>query len=115
MLFKFPSLLPIPSRQSAGQFICSLIMLLSLTIGTSFLAAPAVNHAKPAPPKPAEKPKIDKAKDDKATNPTVTPEPVLENLTTVKPEDLVGKATEYVAKNVKFDANFFAFSNLALD
>jgi|688.fasta_scaffold374055_2 hypothetical protein len=44
-----------------------------------------------------------------------TPEPVIENVVNVVPEDLVNKPHEYLGKNVKFTAPFFAFSNLALD
>lgn len=44
-----------------------------------------------------------------------TPEPVIENVVNVAPEDLVDKPHDYLGKNVKFTAPFFAFSNLALD
>lgn len=73
-------------------------------------AAPASAPAKPAATKPAG----EKASPEKAER-AKTPEPVLENLVTVTPEDLVSKPQEYLGKNVKFNANFFAFSNLALD
>lgn len=48
-----------------------------------------------------------------ATKPT--PEPVIENVVPCSPEDLVAKPRDFLGKNVKFNANFFAFSNLALD
>lgn len=43
------------------------------------------------------------------------PEPVLENVHKVTTEELVNKPHEFLNKNVKFTANFYAFSNLALD
>ncbi|MBS1954746.1 MAG: hypothetical protein JST89_11200 [Cyanobacteria bacterium SZAS-4] len=71
-------------------------------------AAPA---AKPATTKPAEK--TPEKAPEKATKPT--PEPVIENVQNVNAEQLVDKPHEYLNKNVKFTANFFAFSSLALD
>lgn len=68
--------------------------------------------AKPAA-KPAAKDSKDKDKDDKPA--AKTPEPDLTNAVSVNPEDLVNKPQDYLGKNVKFTANFFAFSNLALD
>lgn len=70
-------------------------------------AAPA---AKPATTKPAEK--TPEKAPEKATK---TPEPVIENVQSVNAEQLVDKPHEYLNKNVKFTANFFAFSSLALD
>ena len=46
---------------------------------------------------------------------TKTPEVEITNAVSVTPEELVSKPHEYLGKNVKFTANFFAFSNLALD
>ena len=43
------------------------------------------------------------------------PEPPLENLISVTPDQLVSKPQDYLNKNVKFTAPFFVFSNLALD
>lgn len=68
----------------------------------------AKTPAKPAPA--AAKKDADK---DKET--AKTPEPDLTNAISVSPDDLVNKPQEYLGKNVKFTANFFAFSNLALD
>lgn len=66
-------------------------------------------------PKPAATAK-DKEKDkDKDKETAKTPEPDLTNAVTVTADDLVNKPQEYLGKNVKFNANFFAFTNLALD
>jgi hypothetical protein len=72
--------------------------------------APAVGAKTPAKPAAA---KDAKDKDDKPA--AKAPEPDLTNAVTVTPDELVGKPQEYLGKNVKFTANFFAFSNLALD
>lgn len=60
--------------------------------------------------------KADK-KDDKDKKEEVVnkPEPVIENVVAVSPDELVEKPHSYMGKNVKFTAAFFAFSNLALD
>lgn len=73
-------------------------------------AAPAP-AAKPATTKPADK-TADKTP-EKTTKPA--PEPVIENVQSVTVEQLVDKPHDYLNKNVKFVANFFAFSSLALD
>jgi hypothetical protein len=67
--------------------------------------------AKPATTKPAEK--TPEKAPEKATKPT--PEPVIENVQNVNAEQLVDKPHEYLNRNVKFVANFFAFTSLALD
>ncbi len=74
-------------------------------------AAPTAPAAKPATTKPAEK-TAEKAP-EKAAKPT--PEPVIENVQSVNAEQLVDKPHDYLNKNVKFTANFFAFTSLALD
>lgn len=43
------------------------------------------------------------------------PEPVIENVVPVQPETLVEHPSDYLNKNVRFTANFYAYSNLALD
>ena len=43
------------------------------------------------------------------------PEPPIENVVNVSTNDLADKAHEYIGKNIKFNAKFFAFSSLALD
>lgn len=43
------------------------------------------------------------------------PEPVIENVVPVRPETLVDHPSDYLNKNVRFTANFYAYSTLALD
>lgn len=43
------------------------------------------------------------------------PEPVIENVVPVQPETLVEHPSDYLNKNVRFTANFYAYSTLALD
>ncbi len=62
--------------------------------------------------KPAEKTKLDKGT---APKPVSNPEPVLDNLIVVTPLELVNKPQQYLNKNIKLTAKFYAFSNLALD
>jgi hypothetical protein len=62
------------------------------------------------PAKPAAKKEESKEKEA-----AKTPEPDLTNVVSVNADDLVNKPQEYLGKNVKFTANFFAFTNLALD
>lgn len=80
-------------------------------ISPLYAAPPAAPATKPATTKPAEK--APEKAPEKATKPT--PEPVIENVQSVNAEQLVDKPHEYLNKNVKFTANFFAFSSLALD
>ena len=54
------------------------------------------------------------SKTEKKTE-TKTPEVVVENVQNVTTEQLVDKPHEWLNKNVKFVANFHAFSSLALD
>jgi hypothetical protein len=66
-----------------------------------------------SPKAPAKK---EAAKDDKkAETSAKPPEAVIENAQPVTADELVNKPHEYLGKNVKFTANFYAFSNLALD
>ena len=85
-------------------------LALPIAIAPQCLSAPAdapANGAKTQAKPAAEKKEAAAAK---------TPEPVLENVVTVQPyEDLVLKPHEFLGKNVKFNANFFAFTSLALD
>lgn len=115
----------------AGTLILSgLSLLLSLSLTLSLkqdaAAAEKVSAGKSSPAKPksdkpaAEKTEADKKdkedkKDDKAAKEAPKPEPVIENVVNVQSMDLVDKPHEYIGKNVKFTAPFFAFSNLALD
>ncbi len=86
------------------------MMAVTLTGMTPLHAAPAP-AAKPATAKPADK-TTEKAA-EKTTKPA--PEPVIDNVQSVTVEQLVDKPHDYLNKNVKFVANFFAFSSLALD
>lgn len=72
------------------------------------IAAPVdtTTAATKAAPKPAAAEKKDPAK------PSDTE---IQNAVSVSPDDLVNKPHDYLGKNVKFTANFYAFSNLALD
>lgn len=79
------------------------------------IAQKTEKNDKPADKKEADKEKPEKEKPgaEKASAPR--PEPVIENVVSVSPEELVGKPHEYIGKNVKFTANFSGFNNLALD
>lgn len=94
----------------AATLTVAMIAAATATGVNPLYAAPAP-AAKPAPAKPAEKTPEKAA--DKTTKPA--PEPVIENVVTVTAEQLVDKPHDYLNKNVKFVANFFAFSSLALD
>lgn len=60
--------------------------------------------------------KSEKSDDKKADAKTpVVEHPVIANVVDVTPLQLVDKPTEYLGKNVKFTANFFAYCNLALN
>jgi len=72
--------------------------------------APTVGAKTPV--KPAAAKDATKDKDDSPPKPPI---PDLTNAVSVSAEDLVNKPQEYLGKNVKFTAGFFAFSNLALD
>jgi lysyl-tRNA synthetase class II len=55
------------------------------------------------------------SKEGKEKDTAKIPETPIENVVAVTTEQLVNKPEEYLNKNVKFTAPFFAFSNLALD
>lgn len=60
----------------------------------------------------------DKKADDKKAEgktPTAPEHPVIANVVDVTPLQLVEKPTDFLGKNVKFTANFFAYCNLALN
>lgn len=102
-------------RNSSRFLLLSLVTIAAVQLsGAQFvLSAPATTKPKAAPAKPAgDKPAADKAGDKPAAK---TPEPVLENVMSTNAEDLVSKPQDWLGKNVKFNANFFAFSSLALD
>lgn len=56
-----------------------------------------------------------KKEETKKTEEAQKPEPPIENVVDVTTDQLTTKPEEYLNKNVKFTAPFFAFSNLALD
>ena len=78
-------------------------------------SAPAAKPKAPAA-KPAEK-SAEKAGNNggEKKEAAKTPEPVLENVQGTTADELVSKPQEWVGKNVRFNANFFAFTSLALD
>lgn len=95
-------------RSALVSFLSVAIVSLIYTAG-AFAATPANTHPKPtAGHKPAEK-----AKEEKTAK--SSPEPILENLVSVTPQELKDKPQEYLGKNIKFNAIFFAFNSLALD
>ena len=92
--------------------ISGMIALIGLsTWSTNSFAAPAAKPtAKPAdktPEKPGEK--------TEAKTEAKKPELVIENVQNVNADQLIEKPHEYLNKNVRFLANFSAFSSLALD
>ncbi len=102
----------------------SCILALSLALCNSCQSAPPAKAPAPAKPKSDKSPKSnsepekkdDKAKEgDKSKEAAAKPEVPIENVVAVSTDDLVEKPHEYLGKNVKFSAPFFAFSNLALD
>ncbi len=100
-------------RMSRFIILPSIALLLVTVPRAGFTATPATKSKPATHAKPAEKP-AEKATDKTAAAKPAA-EPVLENVVTVTPDELVAKPQEWVGKNVKFDANFFAFSSLALD
>ena len=75
-------------------------------------AKPATDKKEPAKAEP-EKKEAAKAPEKKDAKPA--PEIVIENVITVPAEALTEHASEYLNKNVRFVANFQAYSSLALD
>lgn len=96
-----------------NSFCISLSLSLVVALFSFGLPADAQNSAA----KPAVKPAADKSEKTAVAKDTAkpAPEPVIENVVSCSAEDLVAKPHEFMGKNVKFNANFFAFSNLALD
>ena len=107
-------------RRALNLAIClSLVFSCFALNGTAAPKSPPA--AKPATAKPPAHPdesrsdsQADKDKKESASK-TSTPEPVLENVVSVNPDELVAKPQEYLGKNVKFSASFFAFTSIALD
>lgn len=85
---------------------CAVFLTTTLGAQISSTAAPVK-----APEKKVEK-KTETKTEKKAE---AKPEPVIENVQNVTTDTLVDKPHEFANKNVKFTANFHAFSSLALD
>ncbi len=112
MLLRFKS-------EILSQLLAANLLLLALG-GSIASAAPKAVPAKPGSAhsaaetsKPAAAATEKKA--ETKTEGETKPESVLETAIAVSPDELVTKPQEYLGKNVKFTANFFAWSNLALD
>jgi len=101
------------------------LLLSALLLSAGFSPSMTASPAEAAPPKPGashpvgdfDKSKSQSSTTDKKpeTKAETKPEPVIENVVGVSPDDLVNKPQEFLGKNVKFNASFFAWSNLALD
>jgi hypothetical protein len=68
-----------------------------------------------APTKSGEKKTERKADSKSEKNEAKKPEPVIENVVGVTTDQLVDKPHEWMNKNIKFTADFHAFSSIALD
>lgn len=106
---------------SAGLGL-ALLLSLSVFMTPQSNAIELAQATKPQPPaqkrpvKPAADAGKDKGKDaekEKAEAPK--PEPPIEDVVSVTTDDLYKRPNEYLKKNVKFQAKFYAFSSLALD
>jgi hypothetical protein len=109
--------IPVPALFQAG-LILSLSLFGGFLSTTSLLSAGAAPRTKVFPARDANDKPIEKT--DKTTEKpekpiAKTPEPPIENVVNVNTNELVDKPHEYLNKNVKFTAKFFAFSSLALD
>jgi hypothetical protein len=95
-----------PENRVAMIFVAAVLVFAQATIT---LAAP---KAKP----PATKATTEKP-GEKSDKPAAkaAPEPPIENVINVTTSELVDKPREFLNKNVKFTAKFYAFSNLPLD
>lgn len=90
-------------------------MIFALSAILTFCAIAALAPLQAVSGAPAKKETKTSDKDAKESSEKSTPKPVLENVVKVSTEDLVGKPQSFLGKNIKFEAKFFAFSNLALD
>jgi hypothetical protein len=84
---------------------------ISLILGFASGIAPAQSASSKTP---ATEKAADKTKPAEKAAPK-TPEPVIENVQNVTPEQLVDKPHEYLNKNIKFTAAFHSFTNVGLD
>lgn len=105
----------------SGLKAATLAALAICTSSTLCLAAPNVAADK----KPAEAKDNKDGKDAKADEKTkkenlvkeykIGAEPAADQIVALTPEKLVDQANGYLNKNVRFNATFYAYSNLALD
>lgn len=121
------------SLKRKSPLFSTLALSLGLIAALSSVLSPAFSAPAKAPEKEAhsdskkkddvkskgkekESSKSEKSDDKKADSKTPAVEhPVIANVVDVTPLQLVDKPTEYLGKNVKFTANFFAYCNLALN
>jgi len=75
---------------------------------------PTAKKGSPEPAKKQPEKKEEKKEEKKADAKEEYKEPVITNAVDVATKDLVDRPKEFLGKNVKFQANFAAFSNLAL-
>ena len=103
------------------------IKILALT-GSLFLSSSPLVSAAPAKTedkkgaeqadkssKKADEKKPEEKKPEDKKEAKAAPEPVIDNVVSVQAEDLVKSPSDYLNKNIRFTANFYAFSNVALD
>lgn len=106
-------------RQIKILALAGSLFLSSSALVSSVSAAPAKTEDKKGTEqadksgKKADEKKPEEKKDTKEAK--AAPEPVIENVVNVQAEDLVKSPSDYLNKNIRFTANFYAFSNVALD
>lgn len=76
--------------------------------------APEKTPDKPSEKAADDKKKAEEKKDSKAEA-KPAPEPIIENVVNVQAEDLVRTPADYLGKNIRFSAQFWNFSSVALD
>lgn len=121
------------SLKRKSLLFSSLALSFGLAVALSSVGSPAISAPAKAPEKDAHsdaKKKDDvkgkskdkdkessKSADDKKTDTkaAAVEHPVIANVVDVTPLQLVDKPTEFLGKNVKFTASFFAYCNLALN
>jgi hypothetical protein len=110
---------PSTSIFSQQGLIQATLVLTATTLVLSSLpvilpGAQAAPKAKPNAAKEGEQ-AGEKGEKSEKQNVSTTPEPPIENVVGVTTTELADKPRDYLNKNVKFIAKFFAFNNLALD
>lgn len=121
------------SLKRKSPLFSTLALSFGLIAALSSILSPAISAPAKAPEKEAhsdakkkddgkskskdkESAKSDKSDDKKSdAKASVVEHPVIANVVDVTPLQLVDKPAEYLGKNVKFTANFFAYCNLALN